>query len=71
MQDVFTFNIVSIRETTLGANLNINELNRFEWSSENDNLLGTEESQQITIDNESINVVMKPSEIRTFIIKTK
>lgn len=66
-QDLFaTFNIAKITEMTLGANLELSELNRFKWSAETETVLDFE-SEQITVTNDSINIVMKPSEIRTFI----
>ena len=67
-----TFNITKITELTLGANLELSKLDRFEWMSEETNSVDDNNDEMpVTIIEDMINVVMKPSEIRTFIIDIK
>lgn len=71
-QDLFsTFSIQSIQETTLGANQLLSENNRMKWEPETNNItLNKEENiQPVEIHDNIINVLLKPMEIRTFILK--
>ncbi|CAL1684554.1 unnamed protein product [Lasius platythorax] len=72
IQDLFsTFSIQSIQETTLGANQLLSENNRMKWEPETNNItLNKEENiQPVEIHDNIINVLLKPMEIRTFILK--
>ncbi|KAM0728650.1 Lysosomal alpha-mannosidase [Formica fusca] len=72
IQNLFaTFLIQSIKETTLGANQLLSENNRMKWELEtNDVILDEEENvQPVEIHNDGIKVLLKPMEIRTFILK--
>ncbi|XP_017796881.1 PREDICTED: lysosomal alpha-mannosidase-like [Habropoda laboriosa] len=71
IQDLFsTFTIVSAKETTLGANQWFNEMNRFKWKAEtNDVDQGEDFSTPVEMKDGAINVVLKPMEIRTFILE--
>ncbi|XP_015589369.1 lysosomal alpha-mannosidase isoform X1 [Cephus cinctus] len=71
IQDLFsTFRIVSVRETTLGGNQWISELNRLKWNVESNNIINNQSNyvQEINQDG-AINVLLKPMEIRTFIVE--
>lgn len=65
------FSIVSVKETTLGANQLLSENKPMKWQPEtNDIIQNEEESKQIVeVSDNVINVVLKPMEIRTFILK--
>lgn len=71
-QDLFsTFLIESIKETTLGANQLLSENNRMEWEPETNEIILNEEDniQPVEIHDNVVNVLLKPMEIRTFILK--
>lgn len=71
-QDLFsTFLIESIKETTLGANQLLSENNRMEWEPETNEIILNEEDnvQPVDIHDNVVNVLLKPMEIRTFILK--
>lgn len=71
-QDLFTtFTIVSIKETTLGGNQWMDDMNRLKWESETNDVLQTEEhfSHPVEIKEGVINVLLQPFEIRTFIVE--
>ncbi|GAB1861211.1 Lysosomal alpha-mannosidase [Camponotus japonicus] len=72
IQDLFsTFLIESIKETTLGANQLLSENNRMEWEPETNEIILNEEDnvQPVEIHDNVVNVLLKPMEIRTFILK--
>ncbi|XP_071865397.1 lysosomal alpha-mannosidase II isoform X2 [Bombus fervidus] len=72
IQDLFTtFTIVSIKETTLGGNQWIDDVNRLKWESETNDVLKREEhfSHPVEIKEGVINVLLQPFEIRTFIVE--
>lgn len=74
LQDLFsTFTIESVQETTLGANQLLKENKRMKWNLQMDNTIENEEesAQTVEITPSAINVIMKPMEIRTFILKVK
>ncbi|XP_012222573.1 lysosomal alpha-mannosidase isoform X2 [Linepithema humile] len=74
IQDLFsTFSIESIKETTLGANQLLSENNPLKWQLETNNILQNEEEsvQPVEIHKDVTNVLLKPMEIRTFILKVK
>ncbi|KAK0079162.1 hypothetical protein PV326_008900 [Microctonus aethiopoides] len=70
--DLFNdFNIVSLRETTLGANQWIESMSRLEWHSRDNNDENNEvnnQTEQVKIEGNTINVLLKPMEIRTFVL---
>ncbi|XP_025265136.1 lysosomal alpha-mannosidase isoform X1 [Camponotus floridanus] len=72
IQDLFsTFLIESIKETTLGANQLLSENNRMEWEPETNEIILNEDDnvQPVEIHDNVVNVLLKPMEIRTFILK--
>ncbi|XP_070524278.1 lysosomal alpha-mannosidase isoform X4 [Cardiocondyla obscurior] len=74
IQDLFsTFSIESIKETTLGANQLLNENKRMTWEQDTNDILQNEEEnmQPVEFSDKVINVLLKPMEIRTFILKVK
>jgi len=74
IQDLFSmFSIESVKETTLGANQLLSENKRMKWEPEtNDIIQNKEESRQtVEVYDNVINVLLKPMEIRTFILKVK
>ncbi|KAH0948863.1 hypothetical protein HN011_001273 [Eciton burchellii] len=74
IQDLFsTFSIESIKETTLGANQLRSENNPMKWKTETNDVIGDEQEyvQSVEIQDDVINVILKPMEIRTFILKVK
>ncbi|XP_014487574.1 PREDICTED: lysosomal alpha-mannosidase isoform X1 [Dinoponera quadriceps] len=74
IQDLFsTFSILSIEETALGANQRLSDMNRMKWEAEtNDVLQEAEENvQPVQIQDNVTNVLLKPMEIRTFILTVK
>ncbi|XP_018049509.1 PREDICTED: lysosomal alpha-mannosidase-like [Atta colombica] len=74
IQNLFsTFSIESIKETTLGANQLLSENKPMKWEPEmNDIIQNEEESRQIVgVHDNVINVLLKPMEIRTFILTVK
>lgn len=70
-QDLFkTFTIVSVKETTLGGNQWFKDMNRLKWDAETNDILYSEEQYQpVEIKDGIINIILKPMEIRTFILK--
>lgn len=70
--DLFNdFDIVSLRETTLGANQWIESMSRLEWHSRDNNDENNEvnnQTEQVKIEDNTINVLLKPMEIRTFVL---
>ncbi|XP_076239948.1 lysosomal alpha-mannosidase II [Calliopsis andreniformis] len=72
IKDLFsTFTILSIKETTLGGNQWMEEMDRMKWEAEtNDILQANETATPIEINEDAINILLKPMEIRTFILKT-
>jgi len=68
-----TFSIESIKETTLGANQLRSENNPMKWKTETNDVIGDEQEyvQSVEIQDDVINVILKPMEIRTFILKVK
>ncbi|XP_018301818.1 lysosomal alpha-mannosidase isoform X1 [Mycetomoellerius zeteki] len=74
IQNLFsTFSIESIKETTLGANQLLSENKPMKWEPEmNDIIQNEEESRQtVGVHDNVINVLLKPMEIRTFILTVK
>lgn len=72
IKDLFsTFDILSIEETTLGGNQWLKDVNRMQWQYDTNNVLQDQEEnvQPVQIEGDVINVVLKPMEIRTFILK--
>ncbi|XP_046834727.1 lysosomal alpha-mannosidase isoform X1 [Vespa crabro] len=72
IKDLFTsFTITSIKETTLGANQWLEDSNRLKWNPETNDILSNSEDifRPIRIQDEVINIHLKPMEIRTFIIE--
>jgi len=66
------FTIESIEETTLGANQLLSENKPMKWEPETNDIMQNEESRQIVkIYDNIINILLKPMEIRTFILKVK
>lgn len=71
-QDLFSaFSIQSIQETTLGANQLLSENNRLKWEPETNDIIPDKEGniQPVEIHDDIINILLKPMEIRTFILK--
>ncbi|XP_011151265.1 lysosomal alpha-mannosidase isoform X1 [Harpegnathos saltator] len=74
IQDLFsTFSILSIEETTLGANQRLSDMNRMKWEPETNDILQEIEQnmQPVQIQDNVVNVLLKPMEIRTFILTVK
>lgn len=71
IQDLFTtFTIVSVKETTLGGNQWFKDMNRLKWNAETNDILQLEEEYQpVEIKDGVINIILKPMEIRTFVLK--
>ncbi|KAK2580291.1 hypothetical protein KPH14_012534 [Odynerus spinipes] len=72
IKDLFSsFTIKSIRETTLGANQWLENNHRMKWESETNEILRSSEEnfEPITVRDEVINVLLRPMEIRTFILE--
>ncbi|XP_076763477.1 lysosomal alpha-mannosidase II isoform X2 [Xylocopa sonorina] len=72
IQDLFsTFTILSIEETTLGANQWSKDMDRLKWNAETNDVPQPEEntSHPVKIENGAINVLLTPMEIRTFILR--
>ncbi|XP_043527609.1 lysosomal alpha-mannosidase isoform X2 [Frieseomelitta varia] len=72
IQDLFaTFTIVSIKETTLGGNQWIKDTNRLKWEPETNDIFQMEEnlSHSVEMNGNVMNVLLKPMEIRTFIVE--
>lgn len=65
------FSIVSIKETTLGANQLLSENKPMKWQPETNDIIQNEEKSRQTVEifDNIINVLLKPMEIRTFILK--
>ena len=73
IQDLFsTFTITSIEETTLGGNQWLKDLDRMKWEAETNDVLQTQGTSTplVEIGEGVTNVLLKPMEIRTFIVKT-
>ncbi|XP_043260159.1 lysosomal alpha-mannosidase isoform X2 [Colletes gigas] len=73
IQDLFsTFTILSVKETTLGGNQWIQSMNRFKWESETNDVLRAKENliRPIKLEDGVMNILLKPMEIRTFILQT-
>ncbi|XP_053988963.1 lysosomal alpha-mannosidase isoform X2 [Hylaeus volcanicus] len=73
IQDLFkTFTILSVEETTLGGNEWLEDTNRLKWEIETNDVLREKENipQPVQTGEGVINVLLKPMEIRTFVIKT-
>lgn len=70
MQDLFAdYEIITVRETTLGGNQWIEELTRLKWQTESNDIDDESNLREILkIEDGVINVLLKPMEIRTFII---
>ncbi|KAK0161282.1 hypothetical protein PV327_009769 [Microctonus hyperodae] len=68
--DLFNdFKIVSLRETTLGANQWIESMARLEWHiRDNEDNEVNNQTDQVKIQGNTINVLLKPMEIRTFVL---
>ncbi|XP_015121082.1 lysosomal alpha-mannosidase isoform X2 [Diachasma alloeum] len=67
------FDVVEVRETTLGGNQWIEDKRRLQWSSETNEGspdLGNSRPQVRILDG-AVNVLLKPMEIRTFIVSFK
>lgn len=65
-----TFTIVSVKETTLGGNQWFKDMNRLKWNAETNDILQLEEEYQpVEIKDGIINIILKPMEIRTFVLK--
>ncbi|XP_076174533.1 lysosomal alpha-mannosidase II isoform X1 [Ptiloglossa arizonensis] len=72
IQDLFsTFIILSVEETTLGGNQWLADMNRMKWEIETNDILEKEEnsSQPVKVEEQMINILLKPMEIRTFVVK--
>ncbi|KZC06792.1 Lysosomal alpha-mannosidase, partial [Dufourea novaeangliae] len=72
IQDMFsTFTILSIEETTMGGNQWLKDMNRMKWHPETNDVLQERANtiNEIQIEEGVINVLLRPMEIRTFIIK--
>ena len=77
-QNLFSpFKILSARETTLGANRWLKDVNRFEWKTESNEVDSSLESDRKAEDatsqkeDEPITITMFPMQIRTFVIEIK
>lgn len=72
IQDLFApFTVTSVRETTLGGNQWIEEMNRLKWDIETNEVNKSSfesPATPILVGENFINVLMKPMEIRTFVI---
>jgi hypothetical protein len=57
----------------LGANQLRSENNPMKWKTETNDVIGDEQEyvQSVEIQDDVINVILKPMEIRTFILKVK
>lgn len=72
IKDLFTsFTITSIRETTLGANQWLEDNNPLKWRPETNEIVPEPEMsfEPVKIQDGAINVLLKPMEIRTFILE--
>ena len=68
LKDIFSaYQINTVKEVTLGANLDIEKLDRLEWNV-NDNNIWTEVEEMEEIDLETLLIQLKPMQIRTFMI---
>ena len=68
LDKLFTsFSISSIEEVTLGANLNINKLNRLKWNVQQDNSIPETGSRPVSGSQDLI-ITLTPMQIRTFIL---
>lgn len=67
-----TFTILSIEETTLGGNQWLKDMDRMKWEAETNDVLQTDDDISIPpveIGEGVMNVLLKPMDIRTFILK--
>ncbi|XP_011176167.2 lysosomal alpha-mannosidase isoform X2 [Solenopsis invicta] len=74
IKDLFTtFSIVSIKETTLGGNQLLSENKPLKWQPEINEVENEEENERqiVEINDDSILILLKPMEIRTFILKVR
>ncbi|XP_011300932.1 lysosomal alpha-mannosidase isoform X1 [Fopius arisanus] len=72
--DLFAdFDVAWVRETTLGANQWIEDKSRLEWTSETNEIFPNSQglNNGVRLQDGVVNVVLKPMEIRTFVIKFK
>lgn len=60
-----------MEETTLGGNQWLADMNRMKWEIETNDILEKEEnsSQPVKVEEQMINILLKPMEIRTFVVK--
>lgn len=71
-QDLFApFTVVAVRETTLGGNQWIEDLERLKWEMETNDILLNDNPTvpPVVVEDDNVNVLMNPMDIRTFIIK--
>ncbi|XP_031833177.1 lysosomal alpha-mannosidase II isoform X1 [Nomia melanderi] len=71
LRDVFTnYNIVTVEETSLGANQWKADMNRLKWQAETNDVLQSRDatSNTVQVEDDAINITLKPMEIRTFLI---
>ncbi|GAB1599975.1 lysosomal alpha-mannosidase-like [Argonauta hians] len=61
------YNISGIKEMTLGGNIELKDINRLKWESDTQNSMEDEYADRKPIDGTL--VVLKPMEIRTFMVK--
>ncbi|XP_052778477.1 lysosomal alpha-mannosidase-like [Mya arenaria] len=77
LQDLFvTFNIASIEELTLGANLAIADLQRLSWNTVDGDLVTDKNNNVYKVENRqklkgSLDITLNPMEIRTFQVNLK
>ena len=73
MQDLFSaFTVASVHETTLGGNQWLEEKDRLKWRPEANEILGNDSVVPLqSEDKDGMNVLLKPMQIRTFIVKLK
>ncbi|KAL0281361.1 UNVERIFIED_CONTAM: hypothetical protein PYX00_002368 [Menopon gallinae] len=72
LNDLFvTFDIISIRETTLGANQWLDEASRLVWKKETNEISDVPDEGSRNVRNTSLKIKLRPKEIRTFICQVK
>ncbi|XP_063974588.1 lysosomal alpha-mannosidase isoform X1 [Diachasmimorpha longicaudata] len=72
--DLFAdFDVVAVRETTLGGNQWIEDQDRLQWTSETNEVLPDLEDFKVQVEvlDGAVNVLLKPMEIRTFVVRFK
>ena len=68
LDKLFTaFSITSIEEVTLGANLNMNKLNRLKWNIQQDNSIDESSWKPVSASGD-LHITLAPMQIRTFIL---